>query len=74
MISCFNIKGHNRTHPALTMNDVRCPSQLFHSFQYAPSKENGPLAIVGIFFPGFVCSHLTLREIVIIVNEINLYS
>ena len=72
MIGCLYIKRYNSAHPSLNMDDIGHPTQLLDSFQYATSKENGTLTIVCIVNAVLVNSHLTLGEIIVVINEIDL--
>ena len=56
------------------MNNIRRPTQFLHRLEHAACKENCTLAIVFIFVSVLVYSHLAVGEIIIIINEINLYA
>ena len=54
------------------MDDVGHPAQLLDSLQHAAGKEYGTLTVVGIVVAGLVLGHLTLGEVVIVVDEVHL--
>ena len=74
MVGFLDIKRHNSTHPALTMNDIWSPSQFLYCLQDASRKEDGTLSIISILFTCFICCHLTLGKIIIIIYKIDLNS
>ena len=73
MIGRLDVERHNGTHPTLTVDDVGHPTEFFHGLQYTTGKEDGSFTIVRIVYALFVFFHLALVEIVVIVDEIDLY-
>ena len=74
MIGSLDIERHNGTHPSLTVDNIGHPAQLLHSFQNATGEKDGAFTVVGIVIAHFVFLHLPSREIVIIVDEVHLYT
>ena len=73
MVGGLDIERHNTAHPSLTEDDIRYPTELLDSLQYATGKEDGTLTIVGIIFTILILLHQTLAEVVVVVDEVDLY-
>ena len=54
------------------MDDFRCPTQLTHRLQYAATKENRALIVIGIF-TAFIFVTLATGEVIIVVDEVYLH-
>ena len=48
--------------------------KFLYGLKHTSCKENGSLSIVFIFLSVFIVSHQALGEIVVVINEIYLYS
>ena len=56
------------------MNHVGTPAQFLHRLEHTARVENGALHVVRIFLIILIKHHLTLVEVVIVVNEIHLHT
>ena len=74
LISFFDIEGYKCTHPTLTMDNIGTPTQFLYCFQYTTCIENSTFVIVRVFYSVFISYHLTVLEIIIIINEIYLHA
>ena len=73
VVCCLDIQRHNTSHPTLTLDDIRCPTELFDCLQYTTGEEYRTFTIIGKLFTALILGHgATTLEIVFIVDEVNL--
>ena len=54
------------------MDDIGHPTQLLDSLKYTTGEENGTFTIIRIILAILVFLHLTLAEVVVVVDEVDL--
>ena len=58
----------------MAVYDFRAPTQFLYCLKNAACKEDGALVVVAVVVAIGVAGHLTIVEIVVVVNEIDLHS